>query len=103
MPRPHRCETLLPSERGGQMQVTAVDELSAAALGRFLRERDCAVYRTGSHTLEASPLGSVIAARAPGARAGHLKERLAPHPGPAARLDLYCPEKKWRRGGGWDA
>ena len=54
------------------MQVTAVDELSAAALGRFLRERDCAVYRTGSHTLEASPLGSVSAARAPGALAGHL-------------------------------
>ena len=71
------------------MQVTAVDELSAAALGRYLRERDCAVYRTGSHTLEASPLGSVSAARAPGALAGHLKEWLSRNPGMAVRLDVY--------------
>jgi hypothetical protein len=71
------------------MQVTAADELSAAALGRFLRERDCAVYRTGSLTMEASPLGSVNAARAPGALAGHLKEWLARHPGMAVRLDVY--------------
>jgi hypothetical protein len=77
------------SERVGPMQVTAADELSAAALGRFLRERDCAVYRTGPLTREASPLGSVNAARAPGALAGHLKEWLARHPGMAVRLDVH--------------
>jgi hypothetical protein len=70
------------------MQVTASDELSAAALGRFLRERDCAVYRTSSLTLEASPLGSVSASRAPSALATHLKEWLSRHPGMAVRLDL---------------
>ena len=71
------------------MQVTAVDELSAAAIGRFLRDRDCAVYRTSSLTLEASPLGSVSAARAPGELASHLKEWLTRHPGSAVRLDVY--------------
>jgi hypothetical protein len=71
------------------MQVTAVDELSAAALGRFLREKDCAVYRTGTHTLEASPLGSVNAARAPGELAAHLKEWLGRNPGMVVRLDLW--------------
>ena len=52
------CEALC-ERTGEKMQVTAFDELTAAALGRFLRERDCAVYRTGTLTLEASPLGSV--------------------------------------------
>ncbi len=70
------------------MQVTAVDELTAAALGRFLREKDCVVYRTGSLTLEASPLGSVSATRAPSQLAAHLKEWLARHPGMPVRLDL---------------
>jgi hypothetical protein len=81
------CEVLC--EQGGKMQVTAVDELTAAALGRFLRERDCAVYRTGTLTLEASPLGSVSATRAPSQLAAHLKEWLARHPGMPVRLDLY--------------
>lgn len=71
------------------MQVTAVDELSAAALGRFLRERDYAVYRTGSTTLEASPLGSVSVALAPSQLATHLKEWLARNPGMALRLDVH--------------
>jgi hypothetical protein len=71
------------------MQVTAVDELTAAALGRFLRERDCAVYRTGALlTLEASPLGPVSATGAPSQLAAHLKEWLERHPGMPVRLDL---------------
>ena len=47
------------------MQVTAVDELSAAALGRFLRENDCAVYRTGSAPPRGEParLGESLARR----------------------------------------
>jgi hypothetical protein len=71
------------------VQVTAVDELSAAALGRFLRERSCAVYRTGTHTLEVSPLGSVNAQRAPSHLAAHLKEWLLRHPGSAVRFDVH--------------
>jgi len=71
------------------MQVTAVDELSAAALGRFLRDRSCAVYRTGSHTLEVSPLGSVSAARAPSHLATHLKEWLMRHPGNPVRFEVH--------------
>jgi hypothetical protein len=71
------------------MQVTAVDELSAAALGRFLQDRSCAVYRTGSHTLEVSPLGSVSAARAPSQLAAHLKEWLVRNPGSAVRFEIY--------------
>ena len=71
------------------MQVTAADELSAAALGRFLRDRDCAVYRTGSHTLEVSPLGSVAAARAPGQLASHLKEWLMRHPGNPVLFEVH--------------
>jgi len=71
------------------MQVTAADELSAAALGRFLRDRGCAVYRTGSHTLEVSPLGSLSAARAPSYLAAHLKEWLVRHPGSALRFEVH--------------
>lgn len=71
------------------MQVTAADELTAAALGRFLRERSCLVYRTGLHTLEVSPLGSVAAARAPGQLANHLKEWLLRHPGTPVRFDVH--------------
>ena len=71
------------------MQVTAIDELSAAALGRFLRERDFAVYRTGSTTLEASPLGSESAELAPSKLATHLKEWLTRNPGMALRLDVH--------------
>jgi hypothetical protein len=71
------------------MQVTAVDELTAAALGRFLRDRECAVYRTGTLTLEVSPLGSLSAARAPSQLATHLKEWLVHHPGSALRFDVH--------------
>ena len=71
------------------MLVTAVDELTAAALGRFLRERGCAVYKTGSLTLEVSPLGSLNAARAPSHLAAHLKEWLVRHPGTAVRFDVH--------------
>ena len=71
------------------MQVTAVDEMSAAALGRFLEDAGCAVYRNGPHTLEASPLGSESVAHAPLRLATHLKEWLIQHPGMAVRLDVH--------------
>jgi hypothetical protein len=70
------------------VQVTAIDEASAAALGRFLEERGCAVFRTGA-TLEASPLGSVNATRVPSQLAGYLKEWLARQPGSAVRLVIH--------------
>jgi len=75
--------------KGGSLQITAVDELSAAALGKFLENRDFAVYRVGSHTIEASPLGSVNVARAPSELAAHLKVWLARHPGMPVRLDVH--------------
>ena len=71
------------------MQVTAADELSAAALGRFLRDRGCAVYRTGSNTLEVSPLGSVAAARVPGQLATYVKEWLVRHPGNPVLFEVH--------------
>jgi hypothetical protein len=70
------------------VQVTAIDEASATALGQFLEERGCAVYRSGA-TLEASPLGSVDAARIPSQLAGYLKEWLARQPGSAVRLVIH--------------
>ena len=71
------------------MQVTAVDELAASALGKFLEDRDFAVYRVGAHTLEASPLGSVNVSRAPSELAASLKVWLARHPGMPIRLDVH--------------
>jgi hypothetical protein len=81
-----RCSLV---QKGGNLQVTAVDELSAAALRRFLEDRDFAVYRVGEHTLEASPLGSVNVTRAPSQLAAHLKVWLALHPGMPVRLDVH--------------
>jgi hypothetical protein len=70
------------------MQVTAVDELAAAALARFLRDRDCAVYRPpGSDTLQVSPLGSIQAELAGPLLAAHLQDWLLEHPGTAVGLD----------------
>jgi hypothetical protein len=80
---------MLSSAKGGKLQVTAVDEMSAAALGRFLEDTGFAVYRIGSHTLEASPLGSESVAHAPLQLATHLKEWLVRHPGTAVRLDVH--------------
>lgn len=80
---------MLCSAKGGKLQVTAVDEVSAAALGRFLEDTGFAVYRIGSHTLEASPLGSESVAAAPLQLATHLKEWLVRHPGMAVRLDVH--------------
>jgi hypothetical protein len=74
---------------GGTLLVKAVDEVSAAALGRFLQERGCAVFRVDSLTLEASPLGSLTAERQPSQLAEHLKEWLVSHPGMALRLDVH--------------
>jgi hypothetical protein len=71
------------------MQITAFDETSAAALTKFLEDRDFAVYRIDPNTLEASPLGSVSVARAPSQLAAHLKVGLARHPGMPVRLDLH--------------
>jgi hypothetical protein len=71
------------------MLVKAADELSAAALGRFLQDRGCAVYWLDSRTLEASPLGSISASRAPLQLADHLKEWLVRHPGMAILLDVH--------------
>jgi hypothetical protein len=71
------------------LQITAVDETSAAALTRFLEDRDFAVYRIDPNTLEASPLGSVSVARAPSQLAAHLKVWLSRHPGMPVRLDVH--------------
>ena len=71
------------------MLVKAVDEVSAAALGRFLQERGCAVFRVDSLTWEASPLGSLNAERQPCELADHLKEWLVGHPGMAVLLDVH--------------
>ena len=71
------------------MLVKAVDEVSAAALGRFLREREYAVFRIDSLTLEASPLGSLTAELQPLQLAEHLKEWLVRHPGMAVLLDVH--------------
>jgi hypothetical protein len=69
--------------------VKAVDEVSAAALVRFLQERGCAVFRVDSLTFEASPLGSFNAERQPSELADHLKEWLVGHPGMAVLLDVH--------------
>jgi hypothetical protein len=74
---------------GERMLVKAADELSAAALGRFLEERGCAVYRLDPLTLEANPLGSLSAARQPSQLADHLKDWLVKHPGMAVLLDVH--------------
>jgi len=70
------------------MQLTVVDEASAAALAQFLSERDCAVYPTGSTTMDVSPLGSLDVNRLAPHLAMHLKEWLTEIPGMAVRLDM---------------
>jgi hypothetical protein len=70
------------------MQLRVVDEASAAALAQFLSERDCAVYRTGSTTLDVSPLGSINANRVVPHLADDLKDWLTELPGMAVRLDF---------------
>jgi hypothetical protein len=70
------------------MQLTVVDEASAAALAQFLGERDFAVYRTGQTTLEVSPLGSINANRLLPHLATDLKEWLVESPGMPVRLDF---------------
>ena len=70
------------------MQLRVVDEASAAALAQFLRERNCAVYRTGATTLDVSPLGSINANRVVPRLAEDLKDWLTELPGMAVRLDL---------------
>jgi len=70
------------------MQLTVVDEASAEALAQFLRERNCAVYRTGATTLDVSPLGSMDASRLLPSLADDLKEWLTELPGMAVRLDM---------------
>jgi hypothetical protein len=69
------------------MHLTVVDEASAAALAQFLSERDCAVYPTGSTTMDVSPLGSFDVDRLTPHLAMHLKEWLMEIPGMAVRLD----------------
>ena len=73
------------------MQLKVVDEASAAALAQFLSERDCAVYLTGSTTLDVSPLGSLSVDRLAPHLAMHLKEWLIAIPGMAVRLDSTPP------------
>jgi len=70
------------------MQLTAIDEASAAALAQFLGDRDFAVYRTGRTTLEVSPLGSIDANRLVPRLANDLKEWLIESPGMPIRLDM---------------
>ena len=70
------------------MQLSTVDEASAAALARFLGDRDFAVYRTGRTTLQVSPLGSIDASRLVPHLASDLKEWLVESPGMPVRLDL---------------
>jgi hypothetical protein len=72
----------------GVMQLTLVDEASAAALAQFLSERNCAVYRTGTTTLEVSPLGSIDASHLLPRLADDLKAWLTELPGMAVRLDM---------------
>ncbi len=69
------------------MHLTVVDEASAAALAQFLSARDCAVYPTGSTTMEVSPLGSFDVDRLTPRLAAQLKEWLMETPGMAVRLD----------------
>ena len=69
------------------MHLTVVDEASAAALAQFLSARDCAVYPTGSTTMDVSPLGSFDVDRLAPRLAMHLKEWLIEIPGMAVRLD----------------
>ena len=69
------------------MHLTVVDEASAAALAQFLSARDCAVYPTGSTTMDVSPLGSFDVDRLTPRLATHLKEWLMEIPGMAVRLD----------------
>jgi hypothetical protein len=78
------CNALL---RRGFMHLTVVDEESAAALAQFLSAHDCAVYPTGSTTMDVSPLGSFDVDRLTPRLAMHLKEWLMEIPGMAVRLD----------------
>jgi hypothetical protein len=69
------------------MHLTVVDEASAAALAQFLSESDCAVYPTGSTTMDVSPLGSFDVNHLAPQLARHLKEWLTEIPGMAVRID----------------
>jgi hypothetical protein len=75
------------------MHLTVVDEESAAALAQFLSERDCAVYRTGSTTMDVSPLGSFDVDRLAPHLAVQLKDWLMEIPGMAVRLDATPPQE----------
>jgi len=76
------------------MQLTVVDEASAAALAQFLSERDYAVYPTGSTTMDVSPLGSLNVNRLAPHLAMHLKEWLTEIPGMAVRLEPTQPSRR---------
>jgi hypothetical protein len=69
------------------MQIRTVDDPSAAALARWLRERNCAVYRPAPTELDVSPLGSINADLAAPELAQLLQTWLREHPGYAVLLD----------------
>jgi hypothetical protein len=75
------------------MHLTVVDAASAAALAQFLSERDCAVYPTGSTTMDVSPLGSFNVDRLAPHLAVYLKDWLMETPGMAVRLDPTPPRE----------
>jgi hypothetical protein len=73
--------------REDEMQVRTVDDPSAAALARWLRERNCAVYRPAPNELDVSPLGSINADLAAPELAQLLQTWLCQHPGAVLLLD----------------